>query len=125
MPLVISTLALPRLHSAILLLGTLHRMALLCLVRHLQPIDVNDANPTPIAPRPCQETDYPAHKLLFTRFAPDTRPSVNHRRAIYAAVNEPDAPGWDGHDEPHLDQLLKLAAGETGYRTTPDIYPGE
>ena len=54
------------------------------------------------------------------------RPSVNHRRAIYAPVSRktpyllwieitPNAPGWDGHDEPRLDELLKLQPGESGY----------
>jgi len=27
----------------------------------------------------------------------------------------PNAPGWDGHDEPHLDELLKLQPLEVGY----------
>lgn len=105
-------------------------MALLCLICAASPAyRCQRCQCSAYCSTPCQETDFPAHKLLcktFARFAPDTRPSVNHRRAIYAPVNErqprliwvqitPDAPGWDGHDEPHLDQLLKLAPGETGY----------
>ena len=105
-------------------------MALLCLICAASPAyRCQRCQCSAYCSTPCQETDYPTHKLLcktFARFAPDTRPSVNHRRAIYAPVNErqprliwvqitPDAPGWDGHDEPHLDQLLKLAPGETGY----------
>ena len=34
----------------------------------------------------------------------------------------PNSLGWDGHDEPHLDALLKLKAGEEGYIGQRMIY---
>jgi len=105
-------------------------MALLCLICAASPAYLcQRCKSSAYCSIPCQETDYPAHKLLcktLAHFATEVRPSDNHRLAIYAAVDEPkprfvwieitpNAPGWDGHDKPHLDELLKLAAGETGY----------
>lgn len=78
--------------SFTLLLGTLHCMALLCLICAQYPAyRCQRCQCSAYCSTPCQETNYPARKLLckaFARFVPDTRPSINHRLAIYAAVNE-------------------------------------